>query len=91
MLPTPLCWLTGTVRYRYVVSADPSPEEVLLDDPGAIEGTIKSAIVSLWRRETELSSFERMKLMSLMLNLKAFWLSSCPPAPPESADPVGER
>jgi len=62
-----------------------------LDDPGVVEATIKSAIVSLWRRETELDGYEKLKLKSLILNLKAFWLATCPSAPPQPGDTVGER
>ena len=62
-----------------------------MDDPGVVEAKIKSAIVSLWRRETELDGYERLKLKSLMLNLRAFWLSTYPPAPPQPGSTGAEQ
>jgi hypothetical protein len=39
------------------------------------ETALRDAIVSLWTREESLSDIERIKLTSLLLNLKSVWLA----------------
>jgi hypothetical protein len=66
------CWMTKDL--------------VSYDDPVAVEAAIKTAIVNFWRREAELDGYEKLKLKSLMLNLKAHWLATQPlsaPKPPQ--------
>jgi hypothetical protein len=47
-----------------------------LDESSIFEAELKSAIVRLWSREAHLTGYERLKLKSLLLNLKALWLAN---------------
>jgi hypothetical protein len=58
-------------------------ERLKVDDPAEVEAVLRTAIVSLWRRDSEppgLDGLERLKLKSLLLNLKAVWLATTAPA-----------
>jgi hypothetical protein len=65
-------------------SAGENSEEASLEKSSLSELDLKNAIVSLWTRESELSGYERLKLKSLLLNLKALWVSNYRTALPQA-------